>query len=154
MKRVFVTTLIYGIITLCFLSLFTGVLGFRLFVIKGESMGKDWNGKCALIVGVIEDIKRGDVILYRFGKALILHRIVGEIEVDGKICYLTKGDANNYIDPVVVCPEDIIGKLVLVFDGVYLNLLGVLYLLLTVAYFLHVKRLITLRKQEGRNIKC
>ncbi len=51
----------------------------------------------------------GNVILYRKGDGLVLHRIVSIEVEDGQTIIKTKGDANNAPDPWTVSPEDVVG---------------------------------------------
>lgn len=64
--------------------------------VRGNSMSPlllDGIDKITLLPFINEDLKKGDIILFRYGEAFILHRIIeiqGNIQ-DGKI--ITKGDA-------------------------------------------------------------
>ena len=50
----------------------------------------------------MNDVHEGDIIVYKsassWGNVMISHRVVGEREVDGRVAFVTKGDANNYTD--------------------------------------------------------
>lgn len=54
----------------------------------------------------------GDIVTRKAGgeEALVTHRIVSVAEVDGRIAYATKGDANKTNDEALVRREDILGK--------------------------------------------
>ena len=62
---------------------------------------------------VISDTKKrkpdtGDIITYQLGDMSITHRVIGK-----RNCrYITKGDANDRKDPVMVKPEQITGTVV------------------------------------------
>ncbi len=52
---------------------------------------------------------KGDVITYQLGDMNIAHRVVGKSNSG----YITKGDANDSKDPILVEPEQITGTVVL-----------------------------------------
>lgn len=55
----------------------------------------------------LEDINEGDILSYRFGKEIIVHRIV-KLGYDDKGWYaITKGDANQKEDPYLVREDQI-----------------------------------------------
>nr|WP_317365196.1 signal peptidase I [uncultured Blautia sp.] len=63
---------------------------------------------------VISDTKKrkpdtGDIITYQIGDMNITHRVIGKRNYR----YITKGDANDRKDPVMVKPEQITGTVVL-----------------------------------------
>ncbi len=55
----------------------------------------------------------GDIIAFRNGSSIIVHRIVKRNKVDDKIFYLTKGDNNTVVDGELVKTSDI--------EGVYIT---------------------------------
>ncbi|HCV42804.1 MAG TPA: signal peptidase I [Bacteroidetes bacterium] len=44
-------------------------------------------------------LKAGDIIAYKHEARIIVHRIIRRFEVNGRIVYIGKGDANSKIDP-------------------------------------------------------
>jgi signal peptidase len=57
-------------------------------------------------------LKRGDIILYRFQKDFIAHRIVNVEEREGcKLTFILRGDASTACDAPVK-PEQVLGKVV------------------------------------------
>jgi len=63
---------------------------------------------CHLDQDELDTIAVGDVIAYDRNGAMIVHRVV-EVRDDGS--FITKGDANSSIDPIVY-PDKVIGKVV------------------------------------------
>ena len=61
----------------------------------------------------IDEIKEGDVIVYKDDGLLIVHRINRIVEEDGETVIKTKGDANNVEDEIDLSIEDIHGKVLL-----------------------------------------
>jgi signal peptidase I len=56
----------------------------------------------------------GDIIVFRRGDELIVHRAIAKhVDNDGNISFTTKGDGNSGPDPVTVSQEDIIGRVVM-----------------------------------------
>ena len=55
-------------------------------------------------------LEEGTIVSYRAGSTYVSHRIVAiEHDSDGKVMYVTQGDANNAADTVRVAPEQIVG---------------------------------------------
>ena len=94
----------------------------------------------------------GDIIAFKFGDEVVMHRIVA-IEQESNIpVFVTKGDANRDIDPWVVEPDKIIGKVVyvipklgipLIYALMYLNnpftILGIVVVVLLYTYIPRIK---------------
>ncbi|MBR4972093.1 MAG: signal peptidase I [Oscillospiraceae bacterium] len=59
---------------------------------------------------VASDLKVGDVITFMQGKTVVTHRIVNiSTDDNGKLQFLTKGDANNTEDTKPVSEDDLVG---------------------------------------------
>ena len=56
-----------------------------------------------------ENINVGQVIAYRKGNIIIVHRLIRKITVEGKYYFYTKGDANNAEDNYEITEDMIIG---------------------------------------------
>lgn len=68
-------------------------------------------GDIAIIKEVSEDkLKNNDIISFVVDGNTITHRIVDIEEIDGKLFYTTKGDANNINDDEKITYENIVGK--------------------------------------------
>lgn len=91
----------------------TTFLGIQSFTVLSGSM------KPAIPLGSIIFIQRapyyeaGDVIAFKQDSTIITHRVVSEQNIDGKLFYQTKGDANNSEDLRLVAPDQVLGKTVL-----------------------------------------
>ena len=89
-----------------------GVLGANFLVVKSGSMNP-WIKVGDMVIikkSGLDDLKKDDIITYTSASSeLITHRILDF--VDGG--YITKGDANNSKDELVVTKEKIIGRFVL-----------------------------------------
>lgn len=84
---------------------------FGALVIATESMTGEINKGDMIIYERYEDqqIKEGQVIVFRRDGTRVVHRVVEVITVSGQECYITKGDANNSVDVGYVTKGDIIG---------------------------------------------
>lgn len=54
-------------------------------------------------------LKEGEIIAYRTGKNIIVHRLIRIVNAGDELFYYTKGDANNEEDDYLIKKEDIIG---------------------------------------------
>jgi signal peptidase I, archaeal type len=91
------------------------IFGVAPMVIVTDSMnaGNDSIAAGDIIFAVKTDIRQlviGDIILFKHGKGLVLHRIVSINESENGRAFVTKGDANNAQDSELVYAESIIGK--------------------------------------------
>lgn len=55
------------------------------------------------------DIKEGDVIAYKYGNVIVVHRVIRYIKNDDENYFYTKGDANEIEDNYMVSDDMIIG---------------------------------------------
>jgi signal peptidase len=71
-------------------------------------------GDVVIIAKVSADtIKAGDIIQFREGEGVTtVHRVVEIQESEGKIVFITQGDANREPDANPVIPENVVGKAV------------------------------------------
>jgi len=111
-----VTVVCYFVFSIVFsMLLFTGDL--ILSVSRGDSMTPTIQSNSFGLLWKQNAYAVGDVIAFKTQSCSILHRIV-EARSDG---YITKGDANDVVDPWLVPKQDVIGKLI--FSVPYLGLL-------------------------------
>lgn len=87
---------------------------FRLWaiVIASNSMVKEiYKGDIVIIDKKFnyEKLKKGQIIAYKTGDIVIVHRIVNKAAVNGKYYYVTKGDANKEEDNIIITKEMIVG---------------------------------------------
>jgi signal peptidase I len=61
----------------------------------------------------LENIAPGDIVVFKNGGHLTVHRVVQLIESEGRRGFLTKGDRNNYCD-LPVQEESVLGRVVFV----------------------------------------
>ena len=65
-----------------------------------------------VIINETNDVKVDDIIAFRRDSTVIVHRIIKQMEVNGKIMFQTKGDNNNVADSELVEIETLEGKYV------------------------------------------
>jgi len=56
-----------------------------------------------------DPLKEGDIIIYRLGDKLIIHRIIKVVEGEG---YIVKGDNNPAPDPILVRDNMVVAKVI------------------------------------------
>ncbi len=127
----------------------------RPYVIVSGSMEPTISlGDIAIVKKIrnVSQVGLGDIIAFKFGDEVVMHRIVA-IEQESNIpVFVTKGDANRDIDPWVVEPDKIIGKVVyvipklgipLIYALMYLNnpftILGIVAVVLLYTYIPRIK---------------
>jgi len=96
------------------------ILGFRMFHIMTGSMEPTIKTGGMVIVREtgFYDLEVGDIITFYSRNPILngaanTHRITAFVkDDDGRVCLVTKGDANNVEDEERVYPEDMIGKVV------------------------------------------
>ncbi len=84
------------------------------FRIKGKSMEPFLRDKEVVIIQPIKqfEINPGDILFYRIlPSTIVIHRLIKIVPENGKMVFVTKGDANFYFDPHVYS-EDILGKII------------------------------------------
>jgi len=133
MKRFFeVTFLIVAIVLALMLPFLLKVVlntSIPLAAVESSSMIPTLNiGDVVIIVGVNpEDIKVNDIIVYNKVvlkpspesaiiplRTPIIHRVVGMVNVNGRIFFITKGDGNIVRDSWYVPEEGVLGKAVMI----------------------------------------
>lgn len=122
-----VVELLFGVVLLVLIALI--LLDYiTLAVVEGMSMEPTLqSGDLVIVVKRVsaDDVKAGDVVVYRRGGTLIIHRVV-KIE-SGTL--ITKGD-NNWLPDPPVSFQSVIGKVLEIGDGVFkVPLIGYLTLL-------------------------
>jgi len=101
-KIVFVTAIIFMI---------SFLLGFRGLAIVSNSMNPTINRGDLVFIDIYNhEIIKGDIIAFTYGDKIIVHRVYRIDEETFTI--LTKGDANQNIDPWIVTDENYVGKYV------------------------------------------
>ncbi|MBR3116308.1 MAG: signal peptidase I [Bacilli bacterium] len=59
----------------------------------------------------MRDLKKGDILVFRYNTKIIAHRIYEVIDNGSEIMFRTKGDANDQIDNTLIREPDVIGVL-------------------------------------------
>ncbi len=127
----------------------------RPYVIVSGSMEPTVSlGDIAIVKKIrnVSQVGLGDIIAFKFGDEVVMHRVVVIEQESGIPVFVTKGDANRDIDPWVVEPDKIIGKVVyvipklgvpLVYALMYLNnpfaILGIIVVVLLYTYIPRIK---------------
>lgn len=58
-------------------------------------------------------IREGDIIEFRQGEMMVIHRVIEIQETEGSKFFITKGDANSVADMDPVSPEQVKGRVML-----------------------------------------
>lgn len=90
------------------------IAGRQLYIVLGGSMSPTFEaGALAVIEPIDADVVEvGDILTYRGAGAesATTHRVVDIVEVDGSRKFVTRGDANDVDDPMLLEPNDIVGR--------------------------------------------
>ena len=89
-------------------------MGYKPFIVLSGSMEPEILAGDLIVTKEIapEDVQVGDVISFCVDQDVVVSHRVTEIETEGGLSFLTKGDANIGMDATEVLPEDL--------EGVYL----------------------------------
>lgn len=85
------------------------LFGEKAFVIISGSMIPTIQIGDVAIVRDNTNVQVGDIIAFRKNATVIVHRVINEMNVDGKTMYQTKGDNNDIADLELVKTEEIEG---------------------------------------------
>ena len=87
-------------------------MGYKPFIVLSGSMEPSILAGDLIVTKRIapEDVKVGDVISFRVEKDIVVSHRVTEIQNEGGLAFLTKGDANTGMDATKVLPEKIEGQ--------------------------------------------
>ena len=95
------------------LSLAVKQNGRALSNFRGNSMRPTLTEGMQILVEKIEskDVKLADIILYRRGNSMVVHRVIRILQKDSRRVFITKADAHSYhVDPVPIPQDDLIGR--------------------------------------------
>ena len=90
------------IVLVIVVSLISGLFPHYMIGVGSESMSPALNKGDAVILKKVKDyntLQKDDIIAYKKGKLVIVHRIVDIEKNNGKTFFITKGDANGGNDP-------------------------------------------------------
>lgn len=109
-----------AIVVLAIVWVSFGALGFRPVAILSGSMSPHIDvGDLVVIKDVsVDSIERGDVIEYTRNNTSTIHRVIDIVSEDGSLAFITQGDANPDPDAIPVRPEQIKGRVSLVFPKI------------------------------------
>ena len=90
------------------------VAGYQMYIVLSGSMAPAFDtGSLAFVREVEpEQISGGDIITYRSqagSDSLTTHRVI-QVQRNGTISFITRGDANNFNDPNPVLAENLVGR--------------------------------------------
>ena len=115
-SRGYVVSYIPYLILIVFVILFmSGFFKYKPIAIISNSMYPNIKRGDAVVSEKInkkdlKSIKLNDIIEYRLGGASVVHRIVGiDLDKDGNLVFVTKGDNNNDVDAEKVTEEQVLG---------------------------------------------
>lgn len=104
-----------AIILLVIIMLVSGVFKYQMLGVGSNSMKPQISKGDAVIIKKItrdEEIKKGDIIVYKSDNKIIIHRLVKIKTEDNEKIYVAKGDANNSEDNIEIKIKDIKGKVI------------------------------------------
>lgn len=112
MKKVFkiIDTVLFSCVLAVALCLCVMIFFFHIkpvVVVSGSMEPEIPVGSLVFIDQRDQSVDPGDVIAYRIGDTMIVHRVVDQNN-DGT--YITKGDSNDTADPASVTKQQIVGK--------------------------------------------
>lgn len=140
MKKIFIPLLII----LLMLGIFFQIRELKVYRIISDSMTPDIKRGYLVLVSKSQNLKVRDIISYKTSQSdvTITHRISKIFQNNGKYYFVTKGDSNNEEDPYPISEYEIIGKVVLIIPGLYVDSGKELYkyslilILMIIGYFL------------------
>lgn len=103
-------------IMIVILLLNSGFLKYQTLTIGSNSM-KDFMSKGDVIIIRKANekeklqIKKGEILIFKYDKKIISHRVYDVIKRDGNVYFRTKGDNNDQLDAAIIKTSDVIGTL-------------------------------------------
>lgn len=110
------TVLVFASVVLAFLLVGVKLIGLDTYIVLSGSMEPHYQTGSLIYVADadVNNLSEGDVITFQlFGGTVATHRIVEVVSEDG-LGFITKGDANDVEDSMIVRPSDVIGTPVFV----------------------------------------
>ena len=108
-KLIDIPFIIFFVVLACLIS---GLFPYYMIGVGSSSMSPSIDKGDAVIIHKTKensDLDEGEIIAFKRGKKMIVHRIVEIVEENGQIVYHTKGDFNNTDDRIDLTLDDIIG---------------------------------------------
>ena len=109
-----IASFIVPIILLIIVLLNTGLIKYQMFVIGSNSMNTYiYRGDVIIARRAnskeVKNIKKGEILVFRWNNKIISHRVYNVIKKDGKVYFKTKGDNNDQVDNNIAKEKDVIG---------------------------------------------
>ena len=138
--------------------------GYSMYIVRTGSMVPTIDPGSLIVVKKTnpKDLKKGDIVTFKGAQTgnLFTHRIY-KVEDGKELKFITKGDANETIDPMKSTPNKIVGKLVvsIPYVGIVINFvqqnwpLVILLILGTLILITLLKKFFTIDKNENGGIE-
>ena len=86
-------------------------LGYGVYVVTSGSMEPAIPMGSLIVAQAVrpEDVQPGDVITYALPDRVVTHRVESISVQDGRVVFVTRGDANVVVDPWLVEPDGAVG---------------------------------------------
>ena len=109
-----IASFIVPTILLIIVLLNTGLIKYQMFVIGSNSMNTYiYRGDVIIARRAnskeVKNIKKGEILVFRWNNKIISHRVYNVIKKDGKVYFKTKGDNNDQVDNNIAKEKDVIG---------------------------------------------
>lgn len=111
-KRVYFEVPILAVIVFILAYFVSGFFRYYAISIATGSMSPNINVGDVVVVDQhkdYKDLKKGDIIAYKYGKVVIVHRICDIVVIGKDYFFYTWGDANDSKDNYIIYPDTIIG---------------------------------------------
>ena len=117
-KKHEVAFIVITTILLIIVALNSGLFTYQTLVVGSNSMQPEISKGDVVLIRKIdlednEKLKKNDILAFRNGSKIIVHRVYKAIEKNDGTYYITKGDNNNQADQGVVEPNNVLGKVLL-----------------------------------------
>mgnify|MGYP004622617431 FL=1 len=126
--RIFGTVILLAVLAVCLPLSVPKLLGYQVYDVVSGSMDPAIPVHSVVLVQTAapEDIQPREIVAYRSGSSVVIHRLVENHIVEGEL--VTKGDANAEPDPLKVGYADVLGTVTahLPFIGIYAGALNTL----------------------------
>ena len=112
-KKVYIEIPILAVIVFVLAYFVSGFFRYYAISIATGSMTPNINVGDIVIVDQHKDykeLKKGEIIAYKYGKVVIVHRICDIVVIGDDYYFYTWGDANDSKDNYIIYPDMIIGK--------------------------------------------
>ena len=126
--RIFGTVILLAVLAVCLPLSMPKLLGYQVYDVVSGSMDPAIPVHSVVLVqpAAPENIQPGEIVAYRSGSSVVIHRLVENHIVEGEL--VTKGDANAEPDLMKVGYADVLGTVTahIPFIGIYAGALNTL----------------------------